>query len=85
MKIEVEKVSKVLEGYLNRFGHPEKDLVKEIEIWHPTLQQSFTRLCVSWFLRMAENDFRYDGRNEASVKLARELYPTLKKAYLPLV
>ncbi len=85
MNAEAKEVSKALERYLNRFGHPEKDLVKEIEMWHPTIQQNFTKLCVAWFLRMAEDSFRYDKRNEASVKLARKLYNILKESYLPMI
>jgi len=85
MNAETKAVSEALERYLNQFGHPEKALVEEIETCHRTLQQNFTRLCVAWFLRMAEDSFSYDERNEASVKLAKKLHSILEDSYLPMI
>jgi hypothetical protein len=85
MNIEAKEVSKVLENYLNRYGHPEKALIDELETWHRTIQQVFSKLCVAWFRRMSEPDFTYDKRNEASVKLARKLKKLLEDSYLPMI
>jgi len=85
MNAEAKEVRKSLECYLNQFGHPERTLIDEIETCHRTLQQSFTRLCVVWFLRMAEDSFSYDERNEASVKLAKKLHSILEDSYLPMI
>ena len=41
---------------------------------HRTLQQGFTGLCVAWLEHLAELEpGQYDGRNEASVELAKKL------------
>ena len=33
---------------------------------HRTLQQAFTELCYEWLKTCASDDYKYDGRNEAS-------------------
>lgn len=40
---------------------------------HRTLQQSFTRLCIQWLCTCASDEYRYDGRNEASHLIAKAL------------
>jgi len=45
---------------------------------HRTLQQSFTRLCLAWLEKCASDDYRHDGRNEASHKLAKEMIEAWK-------
>jgi len=54
---------------------------------HPTLQQNFTRICVAWFLRLSDTEkYRIiDGRNEASVKLAKQVKQIFEDAHLPFV
>ena len=52
---------------------------------HPTLQQSFSRLCVVWFRLLAKTE-HFDLRNEASVKLARRIVGELEDSLaLPMI
>lgn len=74
--------------YLNTFQDRKKiqELVDELAKEHPTLQQSFTKLCVAWLKKLTE--FRYyDGRNKASVELAKKIFERLeeKDFYLPMI
>lgn len=55
---------------------------------HRTLQQAFTRLCVAWIKDLAEREKEqcYDARNEASVKLAKEIVKLGDdKLFLPFI
>jgi hypothetical protein len=45
---------------------------------HRTLQQSFTRLCLSWLETAASEDYRTDGRNEQTHKIAKQLMDGFK-------
>ena len=60
--------------FLNTLSSDErtKEFVKEMKKDHRTLQQSFTRLCMAWIADLAERE-HCDARNEASVKLAKEI------------
>lgn len=40
---------------------------------HKTLQQNFTRFCLAWLNTVASDDYRADGRNEDSKKLAIDI------------
>ena len=65
----VEMVSSML----NNFGFNPEKFCKEFTKEHRTLQQNFTRLCIHWLCTCASDEYRYDGRNEASHKVARAL------------
>ena len=61
-------------GVLNDFSFNAKKVAGEMLLEHKTLQQSFTRLCVEWLRTLAAaEDWRFDGRNEASQKVAKIL------------
>ena len=51
---------------------------------HRTLQ-NFTRLCVAWLEELAKPEARYDLRNEASVRLAREFMAKVTERGLPYI
>lgn len=71
---------------LNTFGFDYKGVCTELRKKHPTLQQSFTRLCVEWLRKCAEDDpDTFDGRNEATHQLAKEVYPILQKTSIPFI
>ena len=72
MRNETENVRKVSD-MLNSFSFDPEDFCKEFSKEHRTIQQNFTRLCVHWLCTCASDDYRYDGRNEASHKLAKAL------------
>lgn len=56
---------------------------------HRTLQQGFTRIVVAWIEYLAElKDGQYDGRNDASVRLAKAIVATPEwgsRKYLPYI
>ena len=68
-KEQVRQVSDML----NSFSFDYKGFCEEMTREHRTLQQSFTRLCIQWLCTCASDDYRYDGRNEASHEVAKAL------------
>ena len=69
MQENVNNVSRML----NNFGFNNDAFCELMTREHRTLQQSFTRLCIAWLATCASDDYRYDGRNEASHEVAKML------------
>lgn len=69
---------KQVEKMVNDFGFEDEELAKSMANDHPTLQQSFMRMVVKFIEKMADKSY-YDGRNEASVKLAKKLKPIIEE------
>ena len=67
-----EQVTKVSE-MLNNMTFDYEGFCKEMTKEHRTLQQSFTRLCIQWLCTCASDEYRYDGRNEASHLISKAL------------
>ena len=65
-----------MSNYLNSFGVGYQDFAKEMAREHRTLQQSFTRLCITWLQELSETEY-YDLRNEGSVKFAQSIQDKL--------
>jgi len=86
--VEAKEVAQKISEYLNTFGVKRNinSLVEELEKEHPTLQQSFTQLCISWLQNLAKREY-FDDRNKASVNLARKILQNLNKEdlYLPMI
>jgi len=80
---EAQELAKKISDYLNTSWGKTDELVKELETMHPTLQQLFTRVCVGWLKSLAERKY-YDGRNVASVKLAKKILQNLNEEDLRL-
>lgn len=62
--------------YVNSFNDKSQEFIQVIEAMsheHRTLQQSFTKLCLKWLEHCASDEYRTDGRNEDSQRIAREL------------
>lgn len=58
----------------NSFSFNAKKIAEQIaRTEHRTIQQSITRFCVEWLKVCASDDYGYDGRNEASHEVAKEL------------
>lgn len=72
MSSEKENVQKV-SSMLNSFSFNPKEFCELMCREHRTLQQSFTRLCIEWLCTCASDEYRYDGRNEASHIVAKAL------------
>lgn len=88
MSSKEETSAQLISRAINRLGHWEEETAKELANDHPTLQQTFMRLCVFYIKEQAQKDLnRTDLRNEATVKLAKRIMPALADGYeyLPLV
>ena len=58
----------------NSFSFNAKEIAEQIaRTEHRTIQQSITRFCIEWLKVCASDDYGYDGRNEASHEVAKEL------------
>ena len=68
-KENAQKVSEML----NSFSFSCEGFCKEMTKVHRTIQQSFTRLCIHWLCTCASDEYRYDGRNEASHEIAKAI------------
>lgn len=69
---------------LNVFGFDNDGFCDAMCRQHRTLQQSFTRLCIAWLATCASDDYRYDGRNEASHEVAKALINSQDADFLGL-
>ena len=77
-------------NYLNTFSHDERiaTFIGAMRLEHRTLQQNFTSLCIGWIRHLSTaSDYDFDGRNEASQKLAKKIMSLLapEDQYLPFI
>jgi hypothetical protein len=70
----------MITDYLNSFSNKDKEFITEMNMEHRTLQQSFTKLCLAWLENCASEDYRFDGRNEASHKVSKEVVEGFRDA-----
>lgn len=81
-------VAELMTKFVNSFSIDEKNFIEKMGGEHRTLQQSFTKLCWLWFVKMAElgSAGRFDDRNKASVELAQKVVQAFKdEAYFPMI
>lgn len=70
----------------NCYGFGAKDVAEYIaQTEHRTIQQSITRFCIEWLKVCASEDYGYDGRNEASHIVAKELLDGKEVRGLPFI
>jgi hypothetical protein len=69
---------------VNDMSFDAKSMAEKMSNDHPTLQQSFMKLCVKFIQKMAEKTC-YDGRNERSVKMAQKMVSAMDDDYLPCI
>ena len=85
---EIKEMVKAMSDFVNNIAlyQSSEEFARLMGCEHRTLQQNFTRLCVAWFEHLSKvPDNRYDLRNEASIKLAKEFVEKLGKIYLPII
>ena len=71
---EAKAVTKVLGDYVNyRRNRTSKAFTQAFQCEHRTLQQSAFKLMLELMEEMATDDYRTDGRNEESKKVAKRL------------
>ena len=68
-----KKNADMVSDMLNNFSFDDAGFCKAMEQEHKTLQQSFTRLCIHWLCTCASDEYRTDGRNQASHDIAKAL------------
>lgn len=90
MRHEVSKKTiedaKAIEGMMNSFSFRPQELAEYLALdMHRTLQQTLTRFCVEWLKVAADENYGYDGRNEDSHILAKELLDGHDLRGLPMV
>ena len=73
MSQQTKELVQDLTDYLNSFNDKSKEFCEEMSTEHRTLQQSFTRLCLTWLEHCASEEYRTDGRNDQSQHIAKEL------------
>ena len=74
--------------HINNFCFDPKKFVEYASRQHRTLQQTFTNLCFAWIRHLASlEENQYDGRNEASVKVCKEIVEKVDyvKSDLPMI
>jgi hypothetical protein len=88
-KAAAQQAVRVLSDYVNNMGHDPKAFVEALSREHRTLQQSATSLMLAWFEHLSKlEDGWYDLRNEASVQVAKKIWPVIEANYsqrLPLI
>jgi hypothetical protein len=73
-----------VEHMVNDCGFDEKVVAEKMAFTHPTLQQSFMRLCLNFIKLMSEKS-RFDARNESSVKMAKQIVEAISDISLPMI
>ena len=86
-KERAEEAARTLSDFVNDMNADEKHFIETMAREHRTLQQSFTGLCFAWIKRCAEQaeSGNYDGRNEYSVKMCKEITEKTELFEPPLV
>lgn len=82
-----EQVNQVTD-MLNSFSFDYEGFCKQMCQEHRTLQQSFTRLCLYWLSTCSSDDYRFDGRNEASHIISKALLESQDAdfiGYIPMI
>jgi hypothetical protein len=79
MSKQTKELVQEVSDYVNTFNDKGKEFCEAMSCEHRTLQQSFTKLCLQWIEHCASVDYRTDGRNEQSQKIARELLEGFKQ------
>lgn len=81
------KTASMVEDAINNMGWNPDNFAKAFTTWHRTLQQKFFRTIVATIREAASEEYGYDGRNEATHELAKEIMETgiINKVYLPSI
>lgn len=67
------KLAKDFGDFVNSYGHNEKDFIEGFMSQHRTLQQSSFRVMLKLIEAIASEEYRFDGRNEATHLMAKKL------------
>ena len=85
---DANAIADMLGNYVNRY-HDARPIIDALNLKHRTLQQGVFGLFMSWVKSLSKlEDGWYDLRNEASVKMAKQIYDKCGGEYidsLPLI
>ena len=74
----------VVDDMVNDMSFEDRKLAEKMANNHPTLQQSFMRMCAYFIKCMAEKTY-YDDRNKASVEYAKSVVDNVGGKYFPFI
>jgi|TARA_B100001094_G_C17426676_1_gene437160 hypothetical protein len=77
--MDAKELANEITNYLNTYGNKSIEFNEAMSREHRTLQQNFTRLCLGWIEHCASDDYRTDGRNEASQNTAKAILEGFEK------
>jgi len=74
VKYRGARLAEAVSNELNTFGTTTvyREFCERMATEHRTLQQAFTGLCLHWLHTLAQQS-HYDGRNQASVEIAKKI------------
>jgi hypothetical protein len=70
---DAEEMAEKISRFINPFNCPSEQFLDAMAREHPTLQQSFTKMCLEWVEKVAKDDYVFDGRNKASHVVCKKL------------
>lgn len=79
-----EMYRNIVDDMVNDCGFQYKELAEKMANNHPTLQQSFMRMCGNFIQRMAEKTY-CDGRNRVSVEYAKAIMDNVGEEHFPFI
>jgi len=68
-----KEIANEITNYVNTFSNKSEEFNNAMSCEHRTLQQSFTRLALAWIEHVSSEEYRHDGRNEASHNTCKQL------------
>jgi hypothetical protein len=77
--MEAKELTSEITTFLNTYGDKSPEFNKAMSNEHRTLQQTFTRLCLAWIEHVASDEYRTDGRNEASKNTCKAILEGFEK------
>jgi len=78
MPTDAEKATQQITSAINFMGLRPEEIATQISNDHPTLQQDFMRICLSYIRVMSEKTRGIDLRNQDSVELAKQIAGKLR-------
>ena len=70
---QAKELANEVTNYLNSFTQKNDEFNKAMSREHRTLQQKYTKMCLSWLEHCASDEYHFDGRNEASHKVSKDV------------
>ena len=69
-----------ISSMVNTYGTDPKEFIELMSREHRTLQQSFSRLVWHWIEFVASDEYRTDGRNQASQDVAQRVLRAFRES-----